>query len=498
MPLLKATTKYGVMVGVPGKEPQTTIFKGVPFAKPPVGPLRFHEPVEMDPWEGELMCDTWPNAPIMEPSPYYAGLPESEDCLYMNIFTPAETPQDKLPVMFWLYGGGYNYGTIHTPVSDTIHRSESGRYRGEALNKRGVILVTANYRVSILGYAAHSKLIERDGHSGNYGTLDQIAALKWVHENIAAFGGDPENVTIFGQSAGAISCRQLMTSPLVRGKGYFKRAIIQSGCSLNDPDIFRTDEWIALQTERALDSLGLDFDDMMTMDGKELGKQLILRANQLYTGMYEPRYPNKPAIYTPCMDDYSIDRIPGVSIYSGEYDQDVDVICGTVVQDEIQATKRCMGPIKSDKEIMQAVAMSPGVSWGMRQVETGRKPIYAYFFERDIPGVDPFSGKCGAYHGGEIAYEFGVLDIVDHQWTDWDYRLSEMMMDYWTNFAKTGDPNGEGLPHWPKFTAETPLSMVFGDEECKPRNLIDSDKKERVIRFTLRYPGCIDNVKDFV
>ena len=233
MALMKAKTIYGTVTGVPGNEPQTTVFKGVPFAKPPVGPLRFHEPVEPDPWDGELVCDKWPNAPVMEPNPHYQGLPESEDCLYMNIFTPAESPNAKLPVMFWIYGGGFNYGCIYTDVSESLHKGESARYRGEALNKRGVILVTINYRVSVMGFMSHPKLIERDGHAGNYGLLDLVAGLNWVHDNIAAFGGDPDNVTIFGQSAGAVSCRMLMTSPLTKGKGLFRRAIIQSGCSLN-------------------------------------------------------------------------------------------------------------------------------------------------------------------------------------------------------------------------------------------------------------------------
>lgn len=498
MPLMKAKTKHGVMTGVPSHEPQTTIFKGVPFAKPPVGPLRFHAPVEMDPWEGDLACNEWPNAPVMETSPYYSGLPESEDCLYMNIFTPAETPQDKLPVMFWIYGGGFNFGTITTSVSDEIHRSESGRYKGEALNKRGVILVTINYRVSIMGFAAHRELMERDGHAGNYGLLDLVAGLKWVNENIEAFGGDPNNITIFGQSAGAVSCRMLIASPLTRGKRLFQRAILQSGCSLNDPEPYRATEWVSEWTEKTLDSLGFTYDDFLHEDAKELTKLMPLRANQLYTGLFAPKYPKKPAIFTPCLDGYSLTQVPGVAIYSGDYDQDIDIICGTVRHDEIQPIKHCFGPVRGDEAVMRAVAYSPGVSLGRRQVEARRKPIYAYFFERDIPGVDPFSGKSGPYHGGEIAYEFGTMGFVEHQWTEYDYLLSDAIIDYWTNFAKTGDPNGGTLPKWPAFTEATPYSMNFLDDGFHARDLVDNEKAERVIRFTTAYPGCIEAIKEYI
>lgn len=498
MALMKAKTIYGTVTGVPGNEPQTTVFKGVPFAKPPVGPLRFHEPVEPDPWDGELVCDKWPNAPVMEPNPHYQGLPESEDCLYMNIFTPAESPNAKLPVMFWIYGGGFNYGCIYTDVSESLHKGESARYRGEALNKRGVILVTINYRVSVMGFMSHPKLIERDGHAGNYGLLDLVAGLNWVHDNIAAFGGDPDNVTIFGQSAGAVSCRMLMTSPLTKGKGLFRRAIIQSGCSLNEPEPYRTSDWIGEWAEKTLDSLGLSYEDLLTKDACELARTMPLRSYQLFTGMENPKFPKKPAMFTPCLDNYSLTAVPGVSLYCGEYDQDIDIICGTVADDILQPVKHCFEPIRDNAAVMRTVAYSPSVVMGRRQIETERKPIYAYFFERNIAGIDSFSGKSGPYHGSEIAYEFGTLELMEHDFTEYDYQLSEAIMDYWTNFAKNGNPNGGMLPKWTPFTAESPCNMNFRDDGFQMRNLIDSPKAERIIRVMQSCPGCIEALPDYI
>jgi para-nitrobenzyl esterase len=498
MALLKTKIKYGVVTGVPSdRAPETTsIFKGIPFAKPPVGKLRFHEPVECEPWEGELTCDKWPNAPIQEPSPHYEGLRQSEDCLYMNIFTPAKDGGEKLPVMYWMYGGGFNYGTITT---DTPVPIENALFRGEAINKRGVILVCVNYRVSIMGFMSHEKIIERDGHAGNYGLLDCIAGLKWIHENIAAFGGDPDNVTIFGQSAGGVLCRLLMQSPLCRDKGYFKHVIIQSGCSMNDPEHYCSSEWVAEWADKTLTAIGLNYNDLMNMDALKLAGKMPRKAYQLYTGLPDVQHPKKPGIFIPCIDRYSLTQPPGVAIYAGDYDQNLDIICGTVRGDELQPIKHCFEPVRYDDRVMRAVAYSPSVSLGRRTVQAGRKPVYGYFFERNVPnsGEKDVRGG-GSYHSSEIAYEFGTMEYKQHPFTDYDYKLSEAIIDYWTNFAKTGNPNGNGFTEWTPFTKETPFVMDFRDDGFSSLDLIDNPKAERVIDLTTNYPGCLDEIANYI
>lgn len=234
MAILKVLTKYGTVVGVPGKNARNTVFRGVPYAQPPVGALRFAPPKEPIPWDGELFCTEYSASSIQrEPvSPSIHTI--SEDSLYLNIWTPAESPEEKLPVMFWIHGGGFIAGSGTSP-----------NFSGEALNAHGVILVTINYRLGALGYLALPELLERDGTTGNYGLLDQIAALKWVHENITAFGGDPDNITVFGFSAGGMSTRMLMCSPLSRGM--ISKIIVESGGGITDSDYYRplSEKWIS-------------------------------------------------------------------------------------------------------------------------------------------------------------------------------------------------------------------------------------------------------------
>jgi len=349
-----------------------------------------------------------------------------------------------------------------------------------------------------MGFMCHPGLIERDGHCGNYGFLDLVAGMKWVHENIAAFGGNPGNVTIFGQSAGAVSCRMLMTSPLTKDKKWFQRVIVQSGCSIMDPEPYRSSEAVGDWCMKALDSLGLTWDNLIHDDPKELGRIMPRRVYELYTGLDNPQFPKKPAIFTPCLDGYSLTAVPGVALYAGDYDQSIDIMCGTVLDDWMQPIKHCFEPIKNDLVIKRAVALSPSVSWGRRQIQAGRKPVYSYFFERNIPGVDSSSGKTGPYHGGEIAYEFGTLEYMEHTFTDYDHQLSEAILDYWTNFAKNGSPNGSTQPEWPAFTEDTPFSMNFRDDGYDAKDLVDNEKAERVIKCCSSNPGIIENLVQYL
>ena len=262
MALTTAYTKYGVLRGIPGKTPSNTVFKGVPYAKPPVGSLRFAPPRPVDPWEGELLCDHYSPSEIQRKPFEDPDVTEiSEDCLYLNIWTPAKAPNEKLPVMFWIHGGGFTTGC-----------GTSKEFDGDAFNNRGVILVTFNYRLGALGYIALPELAKRDGTTGNNGLLDQIAALKWVQANISAFGGDPDNITVFGFSAGGMSTRMLMCSPLSRD--IMKRAIVESGSGITDSDYYRPLEEKMDICERGMKSLGWTLEDIMMKDASEVCDKL--------------------------------------------------------------------------------------------------------------------------------------------------------------------------------------------------------------------------------
>ena len=487
MALKKAETKYGTVTGIPGENPANTVFKGVPYAKPPIGELRFAAPREVEPWDGELACDKWPKASIQyrrsrslagAPSKGYPQLelpsPDSdEDCLYLNIWTPAELPDEKLPVMFWIYGGGFNIGYGFDPDFD-----------GEAMNGRGVILVTINYRNGPLGFIAHPRLTERDVNkaSGNYGILDQIMALKWVKENIADFGGDPDRITVFGQSAGGISTKILLASPLSRG--LFKRAIIQSGGGINAADPTRKREELEEITKRSLDILGWTFEDLMTRDAAEINQRMGDTADELLEG-------KELFVFQPCIDGYSITELPEQSVYNGNL-ADADIICGTVAGDSWMFSRGVRNYFPDNEPALRAFAYSPGISWGRHNMKNGRKPIYSYFFERRVPGEER-----GSPHGCEIAYVFGTLRRKDRAWQEYDFNLSETMTDYWTNFARTGNPNAAGLPEWPAFTNETPLAMNFTDSSIKAMDLVNHREAERVIDFVREHPGMIVSLDGF-
>lgn len=423
-------TKYGKLAGTEGR--YARIYKGVPYASPPVGRLRFHEPQPPQPWEGVFHAEKFPpmcpQGPQEEGSFYQKEFyndpeympPQSEDCLYLNIWVPREGA-GNYPVAIWYHGGAYLGGFCSELEFD-----------GEAYAKRGIILVTAAYRLGMLGFFAHPKLREQDGHSGNYGMLDQIAAIDWVRDNISAFGGDRDRITIMGQSAGGMSVRTLVSSPLVEGK--ICGAVIQSGggyqspFSVNVMDGSMLEEACALYLERK----GLQLEDLY-----EKTPQEILRMQgemwQLVSAQTKCAMP-----FCPQTDGYSLLKT-----------------CDQIVEDGgILRIPYLIGCNQNDLFVEEEtdctrnpLHISNAAFCGMQK---DNEDVYLYYFKRHMPGDD-----AGAFHSAELWYMFGTLDRCWRPLTEADRALSEEMLDAWSGFIKSGTPG------WERYREECPVVKEF-------------------------------------
>ncbi len=482
MAMMTAKTKYGIVRGVKSEQSENTRFLGIPFAKPPVGELRFAPPVQPDAWEGERLCDSFSFDCIQQNRGPGPAENISEDCLYLNVFTPADGEEEKRPVLFWIYGGGFSGGRASNPEFD-----------GEAINQEGAILVTFNYRCGALGFFALPELDAKHGGSKNLGILDQVMALKWVKENIAAFGGDPEKIMIFGQSAGGISTRMMLTSPIA--KGMFSRAVVQSGGGLNEADPVRPKEEFTQICQMCLDHLGWTFEDLMSKDAMELTVALDNAAREVVPG-------HAVGYFQPFIDGCSVTNVPGVLIKAGEY-ADVPIMCGTVAGDAWMFSRLVREQLHNNENYFRGFSFSPELAWAIWNNRNGRAPIYTYYMDRKQPegahrgpnrnGPPPFGAST--FHGSEIAYVFGTLSKKNQDHKEFDYEMSRVMLKYWVNFADSGDPNGEGLPQWPLYTEESALTMHFGDEYYKAENIILSDEEQAVLEHTIRHPGMLNTAE---
>jgi para-nitrobenzyl esterase len=454
-------------------------YLGIPFAAPPVGELRWKEPQPVAAWDDVRPCTEFGPSCPQPPWSYDFAQEEmavgeqSEDCLYLNVWTPAESPDEKLPVMVWLHGGAFLIGSGSQIL-----------YNGQNLAEKGVVVVTVNYRINVLGFLAHPLLSEESPNSvsGNYGLLDQIAALQWVERNIAAFGGDADLVTVFGQSAGGASICDLMVSPLA--EGLFDRAIVQSGgfFSMGIP-VEEEGDTLKLAERQGVkisEELGCDKeeDELACLRGKT-PEELMDALNATSEGALGF------ASIGPNIDGYVIPENPPVMFAAGEQ-ASVPLLIGTNANegayfapdltleqyrmfasfiygaygDEVLA----LYPAQTEEEIKPAFAMlltemlfaapSKFAAASMADVDA---PAYLYKFTQ-MP-KDPLLESMGAYHGYEVAFVFG--NERDGAGED-DAALSEAMMTYWTNFAATGDPNGAGEPEWPEYTLQTDEYQVLG------------------------------------
>lgn len=434
-------TKYGMVQGI--KENHSIVFKGIPFAKPPVGSLRFKEPQEPEAWSGILLADNFSDGCMQSRPPkddfferefgndekYKVNF--SEDSLYLNIWIPARKQEKKLPVAVWMYGGGLVSG----------HGAEK-EFDGTEYTKRNVILVTFNYRVGLFGFMCHPWLAEENnGRCGNYGNFDQIAVLRWVHDNIEGFGGDAENVTLFGQSSGALTAQSLLLSPL--SKGLIHKSILQSGAGYQNGFCKNwTKEYFYDLGEKAIEKLGVkNLEELRAVSAEK-----ILEVSDEMIGYYMSQ--DKGMGYEPVIDDYLLLGDSEENQRLGKY-PDIPYILGSVANDICTP---------DDETIpMQESQLHNGcVNWAKHQIELGRTPSYVYYFKRRLPG-----DEAGAFHSAELWYMFGTLSRGWRPFTEGDYELSEQMLDYWCNFMRTGNPNGEGVPDWNPWTEEGQEVMVF-------------------------------------
>jgi para-nitrobenzyl esterase len=462
----EVTVDGGTLAGTTGASSEIRVFKGIPFAAPPVGANRWRAPQPAAKWSGTRPAMEYaprctqggpgganPNAP---PPP-----PTSEDCLYLNVWTTAESANDRRPVMVWIYGGGFAGGAGSEP-----------RYAGDGLARKGAVVVTLNYRLGALGFFAHPELTKetQPKTSGNYGMQDAIAALQWVQRNIAAFGGDPDNVTVFGESAGANLTGALVASP--RAKGLFQRAIAQSG-SYMGLGMARTGTLASAEATGAKAMTDAGIMSIADARAKPAAEVLsALRGGNLVVDGYW--IPEDLSLTFSKGQQNPVDLLVGSNKDEGTFFQRQGM---TAERFKAQARQRFgvlaeefLAAYKADDDAQASASylasFSDEAAWAMRefaQVQARQgNSAYVYYFTR-VPPALPDRPSRGATHVAEIPYMFDNL-AAPVPWTDVDRRLADAMSSYWVNFARSGDPNGAGLPAWPKYRdAATGQAQVLGD-----------------------------------
>lgn len=477
-------TRSGNVSGTAGKLPGVNAYLGIPFAAPPVGDLRWRAPRPAPSWKGTRAADHFSPSCIQHDNtpfgPWTSEFlllgPTSEDCLYLNVWT-ASRRGERRPVLVYVYGGGFNSGSGDVPV-----------YEGSPLADRGLIVVSMNYRVGPLGFLAHPALTKEAGASGNYGLMDQVAALQWVHDNIAAFGGDPRRVTIAGQSAGAISVFLQTASPLA--KGLFQRAVIESGPGGLAAFGMATARGAAAPLAEA-EKGGVAFAERL--GAHSLAELRALPASKLVTGgrfgpVVDGRFLTEdPAETFAAGRQNDVPTITGLNADEGSASPGYGKATADAFRKQVEQrygnrAPRILAtyPAGTDDEARSAAIQSArdaGVAGLERllieRARTAHKPAFAYYFDRVIPW--PEHPEYGAFHTSEVPYVFGTLDVLKRPWTDVDRTLSKTMMSYWANFAATGDPNGQGLPRWPAFDPAQPTLQRLG-EKIEPQTPLPRER----------------------
>ena len=499
--------EQGTLQGVTSRDGSVRSYKGVPFARPPVGELRWRSPQPPDGWDGIRPADAFaPHAfqpPIRDNillGSYVGGSygEPSEDCLYLNIWTAPADRDERRPVMVWFHHGAFRFGGPGVPL-----------YDGENLARDGAVVVTVAYRLGRLGFMAHPELSAESGHgaSGNYGLQDEIRALEWIQENIAAFGGDPDCVTVFGLSAGSASVNLLMASPLARG--LFQRAIGESGALMTPaaPSSGRGDrmqdlgsaEQTGLALGRALGCGSLDelrrcpAGDVIAVPALKLLAEPPPDTAWLRAGM--PVHAGELDGNYPVLDGYVLPRTP-FEIYSSGGQADVPLLTGSAAREasglpyitDLEAwtteSRSAYGEFAdrflslfaaTDGDVREISAASLGDrvfiwqnwTWARLHARTANSPAFYYHWSH-VPPIhvdEEFADRTrGAFHGVELPYIFRNLEVHDWPWEAFDRSLRDVVSSYWLNFARTGDPNGDTLPEWPTFDPDAPRAMHFAEE----------------------------------
>ena len=467
----------GVVEGTLSEDGTVLAFKGIPYAAPPVGDLRWKPPHPIVPWKGvrpaksfaprAMQKHKWDDMFFFDDGP-------SEDCLYLNVWAPNDLDTNKLPVMFWIHGGGFLVGSASEP-----------RQNGEELAKKGVVLVSITYRLGVFGFFAHPELSAESPHgaSGNYGLLDMVAALEWVRDNIALFGGDPQNVTIFGESVGSKAVSSLMASPLA--KGLFHKAIGQSG-GLFGP-------WDPVPTRAEGENLGIEFAEVAlgTISLKALralsGGEILDAAwederwdfDPIVDGFYLEEtvsdvFEEGRQIKVPLLAGWNLDEkgpddfLEDAEVTVANYTMRAKEVFGEEAEDflNVYAASDAVEVGRAAADYAGDRSIGYGTwKWIETHISSSDAPVYRYRFDQTLPlPTDaPSNAQPRAAHAWDIEYVFRVIDSKELPWRPEDQQVSELMSTYWTNFAKTGNPNGPDLPDWPPYNGSPSRPVMHID-----------------------------------
>ena len=471
-------TESGLLTAIAGADGSVHVYKGIPFAAAPVGELRWKPPHPPESWAGVREADEFGDAcmqnlpgsrpPWTEEFMHQGAV--SEDCLYLNVWAPAEAEQR--PVLVYVHGGGFQEGSGSVEI-----------YDGEALADQGLVVVTINYRLGVFGFLAHPELRAESEHdaSGNYALLDQIAALEWVRDNIAAFGGDPENVTVAGQSAGAMSVYLLTASPLAAG--LFDRAIVQSGPGglasfgisslrgLATPLEKAEKGGVAFAESKGASSIeelrALSADELMAQeDGQPVRFGAVLDGYFLLDDVAQI-YEEGQQVDIPMLTGFNADEASAFPGYGTANVEEFEESARERYGEQADAFLE-LYPAETDDAAGEAQKVSMRERGAValarlarERAKTSKTAAYLYYFERGIPW--PEYPHFDAFHSGELPYMFDNLDLMDRQWEEVDRSIADAISSYWVNFAATGDPNGDDLPMWKPFSRAPNEMMVFGE-----------------------------------
>ena len=478
----------GLISGVTDAKSDVKVFKGIPYAAPPVADLRWKPPAPVKAWTGVRQVDQY-SAPCMQPIvPLLPGVAKldfeeglhvpgtpSEDCLYLNVWTAAKSPAERRPVMVWIHGGALVIGSPAVLSTD-----------GAALARKGVVLVSINYRLGAFGFLAHPDLTKESSHhtSGNYGLLDQLSALQWVRKNIASFGGDPGNITIFGESAGSWSVNLLVASPLA--KGLFHRAIGESGALLLG--LRNLEGLLAVNGQSLAEAEQTGVKVAQSAGARSLSELRAKPAAEILKAAVPPGNP-LAAPFGATVDGWVLpDSV--LRIFEAGRQNDVPILIGSNATEGAlfmtqavradgarEQAKQAYGPqaeaflklypATTDDEAKTSTTRFLGDAvfglqmrtWARLQGKTGKAPAYLYMFDRVPPDA---VCRC-ATHAAEIVYAFNNVELSSRPFQAVDRKVADTMSSYWVNFARKGDPNGAGLPNWAAYREQSDTLMTFGD-----------------------------------